>query len=172
GLAQHRGVRQQVLHQGPHGRGGGPAADPRLDGQGRRQAQKRRGRRRQRLFRGLQTGRRRRFRRRTCFLQRPHGRPQRGADGRTIRLRRDRRGGRRTAVLTFDKGGTISWLLIVKRDPLAPTAASAARSASSARTSASISITKTPPSCAALSLSVPRSCPAGPPAPAPCISVS
>ena len=25
-LAQHRGVRQQVLYQGPHGRGGGPAA--------------------------------------------------------------------------------------------------------------------------------------------------
>ena len=30
-LAQHRGVRRQVLYQGPHGRGGGPAPDPRLD---------------------------------------------------------------------------------------------------------------------------------------------
>ena len=27
-LALHRGVCQQILHQGPHGRGGGPAADP------------------------------------------------------------------------------------------------------------------------------------------------
>ena len=54
-------------------RGGGPAADPRLDGQGRRQAQKRRDRRRQCLLRGFQTGRRQRFQRRTRFLQRPHG---------------------------------------------------------------------------------------------------
>ena len=56
-------------------------------------------RRRQCLLRGFQTGRRRRFRRRTRFLQRPHGRPQRRTDGRTIRFRRDRRRGRRTAVL-------------------------------------------------------------------------
>ncbi len=27
-LARHCRVRQQVLHQGPYGRGGGPAADP------------------------------------------------------------------------------------------------------------------------------------------------
>ena len=37
--------------KGRMARGGGPAADPRLDGQGGRQAQERRGRRRQRLLR-------------------------------------------------------------------------------------------------------------------------
>jgi transposase InsO family protein len=37
-LAQHDGFREQLLHQGPHGRGGGPPADPGLDRQGGRQA--------------------------------------------------------------------------------------------------------------------------------------
>ena len=75
-------------------------------------------------------------------------------------------------LIDFDKGGTISWLSIVKQDPLVPCAASAVRFASSALTSASPSITRTPLSCVVSFLSVPRFCPAEPPAPAPCISVS
>ena len=54
GLAQHRRICEQVLHQGPHGRGGGPPADPGLDRPGRRQAPQCRGRGRQRVFRGFQ----------------------------------------------------------------------------------------------------------------------
>ena len=69
----------------------------------------------------------------------------------------------------------LPWLWNAKTRPLAPVllrTASAARSASSALTSASISTIRTPPSCAASFPSAPRSCPAGPPAPVPCISVS
>ena len=64
-------------------------------------------------------------------------------------------------------------VVAVKLVPPVPHAAtSAVRSASSAPRSASALIIRTPPSCVVSFLSVPRSCPVGPPAPAPCISVS
>ncbi len=82
GLAPDRRVCQPLFHQGPHGRGGGPAANPRLDRQRRQQAHHRRGGGRPGLLWRLQAGRRRRrlwqFRlflrrllgRRICFLRR------------------------------------------------------------------------------------------------------
>ena len=62
--------------------------------------------------------------------------------------------------------------MIVNPDPLAPAGVSAGRYASSALKSASISITRTLLSCAALSLNAQKSCPAEQPVPALCISVS